>query len=246
MLYMIEKPHELNLENIVAEKSQGAISDLRHKYESDGIVVQERALISADSDLQNLYTEIIENGDRGTLIEKTQAQINAFAERYFSATTTDISDLFAEQKLHQWVAFVEDLKPIRADKNDFPEYLSPEQTGVTSSYGPQDVLCYAEQYIYGSFSGIGHNMSRGVSVRELDEKDLRLRGQIVMNDVANVVARTPAGDSIMKKYIVNLFDYEGGKKLLALYLAYVFESPEHAHAVLSREGGPLTAQRHCH
>lgn len=64
-----------------------------------------------------------------------------------------------------------------------------------------------------------------------------------MNDVSNLNMRTAPGVSFMKKYLDNLFDFENGQKILAVYLALVFETPEHAHAALSTSRGyPMHAQ----
>jgi hypothetical protein len=65
-----------------------------------------------------------------------------------------------------------------------------------------------------------------------------------MNDIANVVARTKPEASYMRKYLVNMFDYENGKKVLSLYLASVFNTPEQAQSLISSAGGnPFYAQR---
>jgi hypothetical protein len=103
---------------------------------------------------------------------------------------------------------------------------------------------HAERFVYGSFAEVGHLMSQGPDQRRLSIEDIAPRAQIVMQDVANMVARVSGDGSFVKKYIQNLFDWGNGKKILALYLASVFDTPQQARDALSIVGGnPRIAQR---
>jgi len=226
------------------------LEERRSELLDDPLVKKELNLISQDSELKDLYQNIIINSDFDKLREKSESQVSNLEKIYFSSISKyDIDALNQKiEKLASFTEFIERLIPIRADSNDYPEYKSPELTGEFNSYGPADVIVKSEQFVYGSFSKIGHLMSKSnthdnIQPRILDVQDIAPRAQIIMNDVENVPARTKGGESYVQKYIENLFDYENGKKILALYLACIFDTPHEAEDLFSQaEGYPVKAQ----
>lgn len=222
------------------------LNQIRESLFADSITENEYILLAQDPETKSLYQDIFEGSNFDTLREKSANQATELSERYFGRYS-----LFSFRERHQKKAklelferFVETLAPVRADKNEYSEYQSPERTGNAASYGPQDILVHSEKFVYASFTEIGHSMSQGPDQHRLDKNDIAPRAQIVMNDIANVVARTAPGESFVKKYLKNIFDFENGKKILAIYLASVFETPQQAVDMLSSTGGrPEAAQR---
>ena len=167
---------------------------LRAELAVDPMLAKERELIAQDPELDRAYREIVENDNQAFLREKSAAQVTEMEQRFFGPFSIfKIGERRRKKaKLEEFRRFVDGMTPVRADKNDFDEFKSPERVGVASSYGAQDILVRAERYVYGSFAEIGHFMSRGKNQRELDRADIEPRAQIVMNDVANVQARKKA------------------------------------------------------
>lgn len=229
-----------------ATASTRQIDAIHEQFSEDTLVTKERALITADPELQQQYTSIIEHGDSTALREKSRAQLANLEKMYYGTFSVfTLGDrLRKRNKIKSFGEFVDTLAVVRADKNEHAEYLSPEQTGISASYGPQDVMVHAEQFVYASFTEIGHGMSQGKHQRKLDMQESAPRAQMVMNDIANVVARTPGGETFMKKYLANVFDFDTGKKILATYLASVFDTPQQAIDMIGRAGGqPMVAQQ---
>ena len=210
---------------------------LRAELAVDPMLAKERELIAQDPELARAYREIVENENQDFLREKSAAQVKELEQHFFGPFSIfKIGERRRKKaKLEEFQRFVDGMTPVRADKNDFDEFKSPEMSGLVSSYGAQDTLVRAERYVYGSFVEIGHFMSRGKNQRELDRADIEPRAQIVMNDVANVQARRKDG-SFMKKYLTNVFDFENGRKVLALYLASVFDTPDQAVRMIGKCG----------
>lgn len=210
------------------------------------MIQDQREALDKDSDLKRLYESVIENGDQEALREKSALQVKELRDLFFGDIRVWQVKKKRErkQKLRLFEDFVRGLAPVRADKNDHDEFLSPDQTGNVSSFGAQDILVHAHEYVYASFDQIGHLMSQGPNQRRLDRTDIAPRTQIVMNDVANVMARVQHGEGFLKKYLTNVFDFENGQEILALYLASVFDTPDQAlHTLRNTSGHPEAAQR---
>jgi hypothetical protein len=75
----------------------------------------------------------------------------------------------------------------------------------------------------------------------IDEGAISASAEIVMQDIANVIARE--NHRPIAHYLNNLFNYHTGKKILAQYLALVFITPEEAVRFLSKNNSPRHAQR---
>lgn len=188
--------------------------------------------LSENSEVKQLYEEIILNENPIVLKEKTSKQIEELSRLFFKYPKIFHIryNLVQKEKLKAFVKYVEALKPIRSDNGNYDEFKCPELTGNLRSYGGLDPLVKAERYVYASFDKMTHQMSGKLGVSpntvELSDYGFEDRAQIVMNDIANVSPRAlRRGEGLMEKYLTNLFDYEGGKKILSFYLALVFDDP---------------------
>lgn len=192
-----------------------------------------------DPQTEERCSRILIEHDSIALRENGERQRNAIAQYWQEQNGGDAK---AKARLAAFVVFTQCLQPVRADKPGLPytQFESPRRVGAAASFGAQDTAVQADRYVYGSFDGIRHNMARGNSYR-LDEAAIADRAEIVMQDIANVIARE--GAQPMKRYIDNLFDYRNGKQVLAYYLASVFESPKEAERFLERNNGMQQAQR---
>ncbi|KKS39325.1 MAG: hypothetical protein UU98_C0002G0041 [Parcubacteria group bacterium GW2011_GWD2_42_14] len=216
------------------------------KFAEDDLVKGEREKIAKNPDLRTLYSDIIEQNNFDRLREKSELQLYNLKTRYFGDLHPEDNEFAQkEEKIREFTQFVENLIPVRVDPNEYDEYISPERSGNIKSFGPQDILVRSDQFVYGSFAEIGHLMSQGRNQRLLDIDDIAPRAQIVMQDIANIVARVGGDQSAVEKYLLNLFDWENGKKILAFYLASVFDTTQQAMDALSGTGGnPQIAQRY--
>lgn len=225
-----------------AEKPTG-FHEKRTSYEMDPSIIKERELIAKDPELNKLYEAILENFDNAELKRKSANQVKELTKRYYGEFSIfKIRErIRKKRKLLEFQTFADNLTPIRADENDFPVYKSPEQTGQVQSYGPQDILVKAGSFIYGSFKEIPHYMAKH-NQKILDEEDIAPKSQIAFVDIANCPMRAQKGESYLKPYLTNLFDYENGKKILALYLASVFDTPEQAIEYIRQNNAPNHVQ----
>ncbi len=216
--------------------------------QDDPIVQRERALLAEDPELKELYDAIIVRDDKERLKEKSFQQLADLTQRYFGTPSFSFAwikeYIQKRKKLERFEDYVASLTPVRSDREGFPEFKSPEKVGFAKSFGPYDVLCHAERFVYASFAEIAHGMAQGRQWT-LDVEDIAPRAHIVMNDIANVAGRcTEEEPSCMKRYIHNMFDFEHGKKILAVYFASIFDTPEQAQSVMtSGYGGGQAAQR---
>lgn len=188
--------------------------------------------LSENSEVNRLYKEIILNENLVVLKEKTAKQIEELSRLFFKYPRIFHIryNLVQKEKLEVFTEYVETFKPIRNDNGNHDEFKCPELTGNLNSYGGLDPLVKAERYVYASFDRMAHQMSGKLGVSpntvELSEEGFEDRAQIVMNDIANVSPRAlRQGGGLMEKYLTNLFDYEGGKKVISLYMALVFDAP---------------------
>lgn len=188
-----------------------------------------------DPALWEQYRALLLEGDRDALRRKSLAQAGELQEVYFGATSEPrMWNIRArrerrekEDRLERFRQLVRSLKPVRGDRRNASVFESPRRTGNISSFGSVDVLVQADNYVYASFDRMGHHMSR--EGRRIDERDIEERAEIVMQDAAEISTRAENGKcDFLRSYLRNMFDYENGKEILALYFALIFESPEEA------------------
>jgi hypothetical protein len=187
--------------------------------------------LDADPIFAAQYRQILLENNYAALQEKTKKQIQELEGRYFFDRSPSLPPTpeAREEHLALFQALVRDMRPVRAERRqDIDTLLSPRQLGFTSSFGGQDPFVQADAYVYASFNYIRHPMARdGNAV--LDEAEAQARGQIVMQDIANMgTAGLGNHDHRYHDYLTNTFDYAGGKEVLALYLAMVFHNPQEA------------------
>lgn len=200
----------------------------------------------ANPELKKMYHDILIEGDVQALREKTKVQVQKMKEKYLGGSP--IKRFFErrqlQKKLAEFQKTVHAFQVVRSDRADFEhsEFLSPRSLEKAQSYGAQDVLAQADRYVYASFDKTPHFMAAGGTQYLLDDSDFQDRAEIVMQDIANIRARSEDGKNFLAKYINNIFDYKQGKELLALYLAYVFETPQEAELFLKNNNHPMTAQ----
>lgn len=202
--------------------------------------------LDADPVFAAQYREIMLENNYTALQEKTKKQIQELEERYLVDRSPSLPPTPEARKEHLalFQVFVRDMHPVRDEKRqDIDTLLSPRQLGFTSSFGGQDPFVQADAYVYASFNHIRHPMARdGNAV--LDEAEAQTRGQILMQDIANMgTAGLGNRDRRYHDYLTNTFDYAGGKEVLALYLAMVFHDPKEAAQFFKTFSGVQYAQR---
>lgn len=244
----LKSPNDTQQENDERE----ALKEIREKIEMSEShrgneylkILQEELL--GNPKTEQLYNEIILNENFDVLRKKTHEQIKKLSELFFkNPKFFHIRHNFAQgRKLKAFTEYVDALKPIRNDVGKYDEFKSPQLTGNINSYGGLDPLVKAERHVYASFDKMAHYMSGKLGVSpntiELSDDGLEDRAQIVMIDIANIPSRaSQQGKGLMEKYLTNMFDYKGGKKILSLYLALVFDDPRDAEYTFDRNNSRL-------
>lgn len=220
---------------------------------SNKVLENSQLIVEASEELRNNpnlardYQEILLNNNTEYLKKKSEEKLSSLKDLFFEGA--HVYNYFAfrkrKAKLDEFADFVDQIKPIRGDKADlaFSEFSSPRKTKKVSSFGDQDVIAQADDYVYGSFDKIRHHMSdRSAQQYELSGEDGNERGQVVMQDIANIRSRS-TNQNLVQNYLNNVFDYKTGKEILAVYLASVFESPNEAINFIARNNTPMEAQR---
>jgi len=215
------------------------------RIEGDEQLRTAAAELAADPELAESYRSILIEGDAGVLREHSQAQLAKVMDQYFAGVKAWNFLEFRQRrkKLEAFRSFFGQAAPVRGDKPDlsFHKFVSPRQTKKAASFGQQDVIVQADNYVYGSLDQVPHYMTAhsGNNYR-LQDADAVARGELVMQDVANIAARHPK--ELVRNYLNNTFDYQTGKEILAAYLAKIFDSPRQAADFLSRNSSPDQAQ----
>lgn len=193
---------------------------------------------AAHPSFRNIYERIVLGKDRALLEQKTARQYEALLERYASS---DIPG--GEERLAAFNEYIGAMRPVRSERRkDIDVLKAPRLTGTTSSFGPQDAFVQADAYVYASLDGLRHAMAANGETYLVDT-DVAERGELIMQDIANVgTAGMGNADRRYRDYLANLFDYAQGKRVLALYLASVFESPAEAEHFFQAFQGPRFAQ----
>lgn len=191
--------------------------------------------LNANPKLKDLYETIILNQDFSVLEKKTKSQLKALHALYYEwARHLPFLRRGRRKRLKEFEEFTESMSPIRSDPGNYEEFLSPAKSGNISSFGPQDPIVQAQKYVYASFDTIPHSMAVSFPTK-IDEKNIADRSQITMMDIVEIHARASrsfSSSGTLQKYIDNLFSYRLGKKLIAVYLAYIFEDVEEARSFL--------------
>ena len=204
-----------------------------------------------DPALAASFRTIILEGNRGALKEKCRRQIEDLQRAYFGQVPR--LAWFRRRKLtenlERFRRWIGDGNVIRQDGRlpHLEEFQAPYLTGNVNSYGYMDTLVQADKYVYASLDVIPHHMTSGTKEHQavIDTQDANARGEIAMMDIAHIAHRHDehGGKShACAAYMRNLFDFEGGKEILALYLAFVFDDPREAFIWINGSSDPNTVE----
>lgn len=215
----LEDLFEILLENINFEIDENLKQDAQKLIQQNVI-----PFLNSNNYFYYLYQKLIIDNDFKVLIKKTKKQITQLENIYYSKIK-----LFERKKTKKLKIFeneISKLKPIKSDdisqiKNEF---LCPNITKKIRSFGYQDIIILSPKYVYGSFNKIfTHNMSQNNPII-LNEKDILNKTQIVFIDISNIIPlANNRKRNFLELYLTNIFDYNYGKKLLAIYLAIIYE-----------------------
>lgn len=235
-----------NLAPFINKLSPGAYNLIAEQLSKQGSAGE--VILTSVSDELRQHTEIARfcqevfvNGDQTLLKTKSQAQLRKLTADYFSGISLfNIRERNQRrQKLESFRKFVYEQKVVR---NEYQQHLSemksPRESGIATSFGTPDIVVQGDTYVYASFDKIPHNMSRGANY-ELDKPEALIRGELVMQDIANLVH---GYEHLLQRYIENIFDYQQGQEILALYLAMVFDNPTQAEEFIAHNNHPKFAQ----
>ena len=186
--------------------------------------VQESILaMEEDEALRQLYRDVILDKNPMALQKKTKKQLRALEKIKRTGALKPFQDFMQKGCVIS-----------SGHDSGIQQLLAPIHTGKQSHGGfLLDQLFRAQNYVYAGLSTLPHLMAGGVSGSlDIDKSSLKRSGrtvlletgldqraEIVMTDVSDI--RHFVGDhgvSFVKHYLDNMFDYEGGKELLALYL----------------------------
>lgn len=232
-------------ENEIAELLLAPLQNLSENQKQRHIRYNIRDIkkLAANPKLRILFESNMIRGDQECLRTKTTEQIQQLKKFYADETLTPVEDQTREEKLLSFQKFTDALVPLRRDANihttDIPDsFYSPRSLDLNRGDNTYDLLPQGGAYVYGSFNNISHNMAGGhmadpSQIKEmqaqhlffLDQDDIADRAEIVMMDVAEIKPRKEQ-ETIIEMYLNNIFDYRGGKEILAYYLSAVFRSVE--------------------
>lgn len=179
--------------------------------------------LSSDPELMAFYQETFVEGNQDRLREKSRGQLAKMFALFPAAGKSPTC-------IEPFRALVRGARVVNNSAEHHETLRPPVETGVYSSYGPQDVLIQAHHYVYASLDAVPHNMAKRAK-NEFDRADLGGRAELVMMDVADMSHR--CNGNLAAHYRNNIFDFETGEEILAAYLAYVFDTPEQAQAFIS-------------
>jgi len=200
----------------------------------------EKALqgLRQDLGLRRAYQDILVKNNREILENKSQDQLEKLTQDYFGQTT------FWERALPWKKKRVEQERQQKEARLDtFRKYIS-ELKGVISSPNNEAALSDQERQISNeaAFTNVSlldqrQNLLSGSRLFEpsdtkIKKSALKDSGQIVMNDLDHMAKRT-VPERTLPSFINNVFDWETGQEILAVYLASVFDNPEEATRFLN-------------
>lgn len=124
------------------------------------------------------------------------------------------------------------------------EFFSSDTKGCPNGVGGgYDTTVLAHRYTYASFDKISHPQAIGATqVSVIDDENLQGRADVLTMDVADLfITAKKFNRSNIELLMKNMFDFEGGKKILALYLAFIFRTVEEAKEFLQNNCGRMKA-----
>jgi hypothetical protein len=234
----------------------------REKVEQDEYFQSMMGELSENPDLAFLYAETFLHRNQQPLIEKTRNQIGLLKEMYFEPEQLITFDIIGEMrkrmrntqkgiKLGMFEKYIDSMAVIKGGKNDFDkekqEFLSSDITKPSEAFsGGYDLPVCAHRYTYCSFDKISHPQAIGAGYGEdvsvIDDSDFQGRAEMLTMDVADLgITSRKFKCNEMDLLLKNTFDYESGKKILALYCALIFKDVAEAEDFFHRNCGRMAA-----
>lgn len=218
--------------------------------------------LNEDPDTANLYKSTVLEKDQTLLLEKTKKQQNNLSDLYFgkalpleTENLTDAVSMRTERtekqlRLVQFEKFISDMSVIKGGRSDLngSAFVSRNVSDPNNAFSQNyDIPLCAHTYTYCSFDELSHPQAIGAAeyddVSVIDDSDLQGRAEILTMDIADLdVTATTLKKNHMKLFMDNTFDFEGGKKVLALYCAIVFKDVHEAQDFFHRNCGRSVAE----
>jgi len=212
--------------------------------ENDTTLLQEK-----NPELYKIYNDTILLKRTNTLKRKTKLQFQ------------EMKTLFKSKKYKSFKKFVDTLLVIRNDSSWAENFKAPIHTWIQSHWGKElDQMVKAENYVYASFDNISHYMAsnykdelkqlseetlKNRNIHFIDDSEIKEKSEIIFCDIANISQAINYWEEkmwVLEGYMKNCFDYEWWKKILALYLSIVFDTPEQAKIFLKKHKHPKEVQ----
>lgn len=203
--------------------------------------------LSEDPELEKLYEACVKGEDMEMLRKKSEQQLKQLENVYVDNPSLFELEGFVERqnKLMDFIRAIDKFSVVLStSESDRKEFTSPRQRGESKSFGFQDAIIHADKYVYASFAETPHYMTGSSEEHHTKlnmDKETQLRSHMVFQDYANIIARSE--NHPIKEYLNNMFDYDTGKRILATYLASVFDSVDEAVEFIQRNSTPWEAQR---
>jgi hypothetical protein len=178
-----------------------------------------------------LFFPIILLNDTQKLKKKTQNDIKNLKQIYFGTSITKkLISIKKRKKLKRMILFFKNLEVVTGTAEEREEFLAPIFTGNIYSLFPDDFFCLSPKYVYTSLNHLCflHQMTQERNILSLLEFD-KSKAQIVFVDMVEMNSLSYNKDPELSHYLhylYNVFDYELGLEVLALYCAIVFDSME--------------------
>ncbi|MBP9763330.1 MAG: hypothetical protein KBD10_01110 [Candidatus Pacebacteria bacterium] len=203
--------------------------------------------LSEDPELEALYDTCIKGENIELLRKKSERQLQELENVYVDNPSLFELGNFVERqnKLMDFIRAIDKFSVVLSTtESDRKEFTAPRQRGESKSFGFQDAIIHADKYVYASFAEIPHYMTGPLDSHHTKlnmDKETQLRSHMVFQDYANIIARSENHPT--REYLNNMFDYDTGKRILATYLASVFDSVDEAVEFIKRNNDPYHAQR---
>lgn len=194
-----------------------------------------------ESEVQKMITELDErprvreiyeavvNNDLEALAKKSHEQLQELTKAYYGEASLAERILPWKKKAREQTIFDQETKLEQFQK--FVNSLEVQGTEVTSDRGAETEASGAQNFVYGRLTSgenavAADNLHAGTD-QSYDNELLKRSAQLITNDFHHLARRTTP-DKTIEAYTKNVFDYQTGQEILAVYLASIFESPDEA------------------
>ena len=249
-------------ETEVVKSLLSGISDNTEPEEDDDVRRNFRGIrtLASNPELYELVKSNMVDGDQTELRKKTNRQVETLKKLYDEQREPERGQDVEDEKLASFVQHVDSFIPFRKDKDinkskTHESFQSPRMLGIERGDHGYDFIPQSGAYVYGSFDKLSHDMAgqnldspksneelKDDGMYILDESDIEDRAEIVMIDIADVKPRQD-GEEAVEMYLNSLFDYGGGKKILAYYLALIFTDVKECAHITRQWGSRFVAEK---